>query len=523
MNIKEIKKASKKTLSFHLFNSILVCFIITLLISNGYKFNTTKNLVSIDNQINNNVGRSIIDTNNLDAIDRFIKRTTTYEKLHKIVDYKPTRGVLSTFFNQISGAGSIVIGVLNASNQIFFNNNIPSMITLIISTVIYFLIYYFVQNIFIVGKNRYFLEHRKFQDTSIYKIFFIYKSQKVKNVAKIMFKKIFCNIMWYFTLVGGIIKHYEYSMIPYILAENPNASSKECFKLSRQMTYGYKIEIFKMDLSLILWYLLGYITLGLSNIFYFNPYKESIYAQIYMKLREKVYNDNKDVFNDKYLEGENIPGEYPPNLYNFTESKYKKWLNPSSYIEFNFLDLILLFLTFSIVGYVWEVLLDFLDYGIFINRGTMFGPWLPIYGFGGILIITYLQKFKDKPIILFITSFLLSGIIEYFTGWYLETFKHMKWWDYSGYFLNIKGRICLEGLLVFSFAGCIFTYFIVPHLSNIYSKINVNLKRIIVIVLLSLFFIDLVYSHFYPNMGRGITYEISYIYQKNVYLIKNVL
>ena len=96
-----------------------------------------------------------------------------------------------------------------------------------------------------------------------------------------MLKKEIYTILWSLTIIWGIVKHYEYKMIPYILAENPEIDSKDCFKLSKDMTNGYKFTMFKLDLSLILWYLLSYITLGLSNIFYFNPYKESINANVY--------------------------------------------------------------------------------------------------------------------------------------------------------------------------------------------------------------------------------------------------
>lgn len=97
----------------------------------------------------------------------------------------------------------------------------------------------------IVGKNRYFLEQRKYDETSADKILFVYCVKQTKNVAIIMLKKAF------FFPLGSynywrFIKHYEYSMIPYLLAENPELTSKDCFKLSKKMMKGHKFELFKL-------------------------------------------------------------------------------------------------------------------------------------------------------------------------------------------------------------------------------------------------------------------------------------
>ena len=86
----------------------------------------------------------------------------------------------------------------------------------------------------------------------------------------------------------------------------------------------------------------------------------------------------------------------------------------------------------------------------------------------------------------------------------------MKWWDYSGYFLNINGRICFEGLLVFGLGGSFITYFAAPILDKLYAKISPKIRIIICVILLVLFGADAVYSLQHPNTGKGITdYEKS--------------
>ena len=166
---------------------------------------------------------------------------------------------------------------------------------------------------------------------------------------------------------------------------------------------------------------------------------------------------------------------------------------------------ILFFFSFAIFGWVYEVAIGFMNDGVFINRGTLFGPWLPIYGYGGVLILILLKPFREKPWLVFLLALVLCGAIEYGTACYLEFVNHMKWWDYSGYFLNFQGRICLEGLLVFGLGGCGVTYFIAPILDNLYNLVKPKLKTIICIILLFFFATDYIYSTINPNTGDGIT------------------
>jgi len=89
-------------------------------------------------------------------------------------------------------------------------------------------------------------------------------------------------------VIPGIVKSYEYRMIPYILSENPSIQMSRAFELSREMTYGHKADIWVLDLSFILWNLLGAITCGLANIFYVNPYIAATNAELYGVLRGNV-------------------------------------------------------------------------------------------------------------------------------------------------------------------------------------------------------------------------------------------
>lgn len=87
----------------------------------------------------------------------------------------------------------------------------------------------------------------------------------------------------------------------------------------------------------------------------------------------------------------------------------------------------------------------------------------------------------------------------------MEISTGLKWWDYSGYFLNLNGRICAEGLMVFGIGGMGFVYVLAPVFDNLIKKINPLIKYVMCFILVVAFVIDLIYSHFYPNTGKGIT------------------
>ncbi len=132
---------------------------------------------------------------------------------------------------------------------------------------------------------------------------------------------------------------------------------------------------------------------------------------------------------------------------------------------------VMLFFTLAFIGWCFEVLNEIRKGHGFINRGVLHGPWLPIYGFGGLIIYILLKKFYKKPIIVFSLSFLISAVIEYATSFYLELTKGMVWWDYSKKPFNINGRICLLYTLVFALLATILYYFVIPKIINLLNLI----------------------------------------------------
>lgn len=174
--------------------------------------------------------------------------------------------------------------------------------------------------------------------------------------------------------------------------------------------------------------------------------------------------------------------------------------------NYSILSLILIFFIMSFFGWLWEVTLHFLNYNEFVNRGILQGPWLPIYGSGSILILLLLKRFRKKPLFEFCYAITLCGVIEYAASYILEHLHNgVRWWDYSGYFLNLHGRICAAGLLAFGVGSLFIVYIIAPCLDNLVHKVPKKFLLVFCLVLLCIFSVDQIYSLYRPNMGEGIS------------------
>ena len=131
-----------------------------------------------------------------------------------------------------------------------------------------------------VGKMRFFLRGFK-GDVGIGNLVSTFNSREYWKIVKTQFLRAFFNLLWYLLLIiPGIIKSYEYSMVPYILAEEPDLDPSEIISRSREITKGHKFDMFVLNLSFLGWEILGSLFFGIGIIFV-NPYKEATYAKLY--------------------------------------------------------------------------------------------------------------------------------------------------------------------------------------------------------------------------------------------------
>ncbi len=118
-------------------------------------------------------------------------------------------------------------------------------------------------NLLEVGGKRFFVLN-KTENPTVGTMFDAFRSGHYVNIVLTMFlRELFTSLWTLLLVIPGIVKHYEYLMIPYILAENPGMDRKEAFQISKRMMDGQKMETFILDLSFLGWDILTVITCGM--------------------------------------------------------------------------------------------------------------------------------------------------------------------------------------------------------------------------------------------------------------------
>lgn len=170
---------------------------------------------------------------------------------------------------------------------------------------------------------------------------------------------------------------------------------------------------------------------------------------------------------------------------------------------------ILLFLIYAFMGWLFEIIVTFIQDHKFVNRGFMMGPVVPIYAIGGMLITLLLERFSSNLILLFFMSTIICSIIEYLISFLMEKLFKLRWWDYSDRFLNINGRICLVNAFLFGVLGTVVIKLFNPFFFTIIDKINSDAIIILSIILTVMFIVDFVISYIVISNIKLITKDIN--------------
>lgn len=129
------------------------------------------------------------------------------------------------------------------------------------------------------------------------------------------------------------------------------------------------------------------------------------------------------------------------------------------------------FIFYSFLGWFIETLyLSLFLERKFVNTGFLSGPFCPIYGFGIISLIIFLNPLINYPLLFTLGAIIVTSIIEYITGFILESIFKTKWWDYSDKKFNLHGRICLKFSLYWAVLSTFAFYFIHPSVNTITNK-----------------------------------------------------
>lgn len=308
-NRKELKSKARQVVKKSYWTTLVVCFLMALFTG---EFGTS--IVGIwqsDDSIDPNY---IINNENIimnDTIDEERKQEISERA---IFDEKKIKEKLNeTQIKIIDGIEANLNSATKSQKYIFkiwdaikfFDLHLNILgIKLCIAAVISVGFIIFIAEPLTVGGKRYFLKVRTNNGTKIGVLGEVFKKENWINITITMFLKNLYIILWCLTIIGGIIKSYEYRMIPYILAENPKIKNKEAFRLSKHMMKGNKWRTFILDISFLGWNLLSVVTFGLLKILYVNPYNAATNAELYMSLRNNAIKEKYQYYeslNDKKL------------------------------------------------------------------------------------------------------------------------------------------------------------------------------------------------------------------------------
>jgi len=153
----------------------------------------------------------------------------------------------------------------------------------------------------------------------------------------------------------------------------------------------------------------------------------------------------------------------------------------------------MIFIVYAFFGWIIEsIACSYIDKKIVLNRGFLIGPYIPIYGLAALLMIVFLNEYKEDPFVLFCMAAVYVSMLEYFTNFWMEKVFHARWWDYSNEKWNLNGRICLRNSFLFGLLGLLLLYVVQPFIGGLLNQIPSNIFIIIACILATIIITDAV-------------------------------
>lgn len=164
---------------------------------------------------------------------------------------------------------------------------------------------------------------------------------------------------------------------------------------------------------------------------------------------------------------------------------------------------IILFLIYSFLGWIYEVCWEFKVGNGFVNRGFLHGFYLPIYGFGGLILVFSLGKLLKKkikiwklnitPLIIFLIILLIVSVVEFVASWGMELIFNKRWWDYSFDKWNLNGRISLRNSSLLAICGMVALYIIFPISEKLITKLNNKFQKYLALLITLTISLDFIF------------------------------
>lgn len=158
---------------------------------------------------------------------------------------------------------------------------------------------------------------------------------------------------------------------------------------------------------------------------------------------------------------------------------------------------IVYFFIYSFMGWLLEVIYAMYLEHHFVNRGFLYGPICPIYGFGALLLIAIFRKVKGNRILKFIVAIISFSVFEYIVSYVLEVMFNQRWWDYSNDILNLQGRISILYSLVWGVLGLLFTEKLHPIIRRKVDKVSLKVPKEIQITIIVTLIIGVIIDEFF--------------------------
>lgn len=181
---------------------------------------------------------------------------------------------------------------------------------------------------------------------------------------------------------------------------------------------------------------------------------------------------------------------------------FDDYLNDEIKLEkYQIIGIIFMVVTLSgIFGWVYEFIFYYFNSGMkyFSWQGGNFLPWINIYAIGAILVYLFSRKFKKNPFIVFFIAMIVTGILEYVSGFLIyHLCDGLRLWDYNTEILNfgnIDGFVCIRSVLFFGVSSLILMYLMIPFCIYVSKKIKKKTFLILTITMFSIVMIDELYN-----------------------------
>lgn len=287
----ELKSKAKFSFKRNYWKSVLISLILALLVGGG----------SSGSSISSAVSNNLIGSSDSSVTDDYSNDDSSLYEGNDFYDDTYDGNVEDDIDDLKSmadnTAGMMAIGIFL----------IVFIIVFVVLMAVVILLDVFIFNPLEVGCKKYYLRNLN-EPAQVGNIGYAFDNN-YKNITKTMFFRDLFTVLWTLLfIIPGIVKSYEYQMIPYLLADNPQMTKEQAFEESKRMMQGQKWKAFVLDLSFIGWNILSALTLGILGIFYVQPYMDATHAALYEALRYGMpYN------NAQYGSYNGMPQQQAPN------------------------------------------------------------------------------------------------------------------------------------------------------------------------------------------------------------------